>query len=285
MESTIRLIFLIIFLISCGRGFYINEDEDYYNNDNYIQESSEEEEVIVTPICTYSAVTSDVYFSYRLDEGSFSGFSTALLDSSSNGTRQANFYSNDGIDKTISGKHGSGVYFDGVDDEILQDSSIGFTGYNFTFSLWFKHQGGADITGNDPQYLIGMGNYNTNNSFNFILGETSSAFSGIFRLHAKYHDSNSDVVSFANAAYLDNVWHHLVITKNTSGVTIYVDNVQVGQETDAGDKQYQSWDAIEFGNKDVTNFREFKGSMDEINFWNRELTTDEISDLYNCVPE
>ena len=92
----------------------------------------------------------------------------------------------------------------------------------------------------------------------------------------------------------DTDWHHLVVTYNgnaaLSGVKMYLDNsaLSLSQVTDTletDDDILTSTDMIlgAFINNTSTNstIYHFNGNMDEIAIWNKELSSDEVADLYN----
>ena len=70
---------------------------------------------------------------------------------------------------------------------------------------------------------------------------------------------------------LDNQWHHLAITRNASGsVKMYVDSEVIDSRTNAAS-------AASTG---VFSFGPIYGYVDEFRAYNRELTADEINQLY-----
>lgn len=102
------------------------------------------------------------------------------------------------------------------------------------------------------------------------------------------------VAGGGTSAINDTDWHHLVITYNgnaaLSGVKMYLDGSamsmsQVEDSLETDDDILTSTDMIfgAFINNTSTNstIYHFDGYMDEIAIWSKELSSDEISDVYN----
>jgi hypothetical protein len=86
----------------------------------------------------------------------------------------------------------------------------------------------------------------------------------------------------------DSVWHHVVVSYDGLTIKQFVDGVQIssgspgsvqGNISSQGNK-YIGGIPI---NEDSGNGECFKGKMDDVGFWNRALTQQEITDLYNAT--
>ena len=80
----------------------------------------------------------------------------------------------------------------------------------------------------------------------------------------------------------DNQWHHVAITMNqTVGnqVTIYVDGQTAGTSTNTGTWAWPTSQPIEIGRSHDPYWKRYTGLMDDIRFYNRNLTPTEISDI------
>ena len=80
---------------------------------------------------------------------------------------------------------------------------------------------------------------------------------------------------------LDGLWHHIVVTMNINGSTIYVDGQMLSRKAEQNNGQdYSGW--FRFGGlspNDLNN--SMIGTIDDIGIWNRALSAKEVSDLYS----
>ena len=82
----------------------------------------------------------------------------------------------------------------------------------------------------------------------------------------------------------DSIWKHLVFTHDSSsGGYLYLNGVQIASQTTTGDI-CPSTNPLYFGadNNNGVVHRFFDGGLDDIGIWNRALTQEEITDLYNA---
>jgi len=159
--------------------------------------------------------------------------------------------------------------FDGTDDCVNLGTSP-ITTQSFTISLWVKCGASqlqyADIMDASHSLPGNWGIQQDNNNLN-----TFAFF---------YYDSTSSSYIFTNTFILPQTWAHLVCTRDggTSTVKAYVDTVEVGTGTGTGDMLIVTPNLIVGGFNEGGRY--FKGQMDEIRFYNRKLTSTEISALY-----
>ena len=79
-----------------------------------------------------------------------------------------------------------------------------------------------------------------------------------------------------NNTTLDYNWHHIVITKgSTNGHIMYYDNVAIATDS--------SFTGNVYNNLSTTNKigRTFKGQIDQVRIFNKELSAGEVTTLYN----
>ena len=195
----------------------------------------------------------------------------------------ANDESGNGNDGTVNGailttdrngNENSAYSFDGVDDYI-QTAASGIIGrQSRTFSFWVltnssEHQAPIDYTGSGSAFSVVMNN--------------PCPGVGV--------DCGSGVVMKGDNNLINDSWHHCVIIfdsliHNTiSDVVVFIDGeFQSGNACSALDpncviNNTNSADLV-FG-KTVSNVRYVNGSLDDIGIWNRALTPEEITALYN----
>jgi len=158
-----------------------------------------------------------------------------------------------------------GYNFDGINDYITFDDMSTVTKDNdYSISFWFK----LDNTGiNMNLYSFEHGGTDRNN---FAI--TSSNIIVVSLYDGSWHTKSgsfSDTTSF----------HHVVISYNSTDNTFvfYLDNVeQIGTTTgiSSGNVGYR------IGSSSNANEKYFTGNIDEFGIWNRQLTRDEMEELY-----
>jgi len=160
--------------------------------------------------------------------------------------------------------------FDGTNDVINcgNDSSLQITGA-MTVSYWFKGQGGSNSAG-------GVGKLGNNGSRGFCLGMTNTGVIYFF-----IAPTASSVVSASYSHTPDTNWHHLVgvFTPSTS-LEIYLDGQSVDTTPTSTSSQYNASNNLQIGARgDSTGF--FDGEMSNAAIWNTNLTSTEITEVYN----
>ena len=121
-----------------------------------------------------------------------------------------------------------------------------------------------------------------------LLGDWSSGFYFIDNsTHLLFRGWNGDATASTIGEVLyanwdETIFNHLVfiysdVGSGTLDIELYLNNVSFGEITDVG-SAYGDYEWI--GGHDV-NALGLNGTLDEIGLWNRSLTVDEISDLYN----
>lgn len=194
------------------------------------------------------------------------------LDSNSNDS----VASNNGTDANITystgnGKLVQGAGFNGTSSKITFGSTFSGTG-DFSIGMWIKTTTTTDsplwtkratLTGNGICKLgiltdgkIYFWDYN-GSAFQFPAGVT------------------------ATKAVNDGNWHHIVFTRNGTAGKYYVDGLASGTTTAASNLSWNT-DIATVGYGGAGSPTEwFNGALDEIGIWNKELTGDEVSQLYN----
>ncbi len=239
----------IIFLISnIGNVFALSYEELHYD---FIGNTPK----------VLGASTSGLVGYWNFDENS----GTVASDSSGNGnlgqlTNGASW---------TSGKIGSGVVFDGVDDRVLigNPSALNFgTGQDFTISVWIK---GLDTT--QAQKIISKRSSSDGYQLRF-----NSPGSFIWRI-----DEPATITdTIAPAHPLNGLWRHIVTGRSGSQHFLYIDGTLVKTSTDNTSESVQSTENLSIGNDQGSN-EAFNGSVDEVRIYNRGLSAQEIIDIYN----
>ena len=144
---------------------------------------------------------------------------------------------------------------------------------NYTISSWYKI---STIGG----YQNIVSKYGASGGYAVIFNPN-----GILYAHTNSGTSSGNV---CNSSYSEssNSWHMVSVTLDAGIFTFYVDGIIYGACT--GMNYSLSNDATTyFGRQSFGTSENFNGSLDDIGFWNRALTEDEIQDLYtgcNAAP-
>ena len=146
-------------------------------------------------------------------------------------------------------------------------------GLNSSVSVWIKiinnsfgeiyHEGG----GGNPR---GFGMY--------IQDGSGSAGSGT-KLYVLDNGFNGNVTNILNGGY-DlgfNVWHNLILVKNSNVLSLYIDGQFHSQGSLGFNQLNNGW--LNFGVSDIGNLN-FESLLDDIGMWNRALTEEEITSLF-----
>jgi hypothetical protein len=172
------------------------------------------------------------------------------------------------------GKIGQAFTFDGVNDYVaLPNNSLNFTG-NFSFSLWMNRKAAV-------QANILSNFYNGATPYGWWLSITNGTL--LFRMG----NGNSIYICDISTTLLGaNVWQLITITKNSSSVKMYIDGVL---KTSASltvnvvytTTHYPMIGAAKYDSGSPVGFLESGCLIDGVTTWQKELTSDEVTQLYN----
>jgi len=175
------------------------------------------------------------------------------------------------------GKSGNAFTFNGTNAAVLfSNGAWNFTG-NFSISMWVKFS-----TSGLSQILIS----------NFTIGGTTIV-SGWFvektdnlELRFRGYNNGNLVLNATKSSFSPStsVLTHLVFTRGSVNSKIYIDGVLDRTSTATGAPNYESTNYPMIGaNKyNASTYQEFfNGNIDEVNLWNKELTSTEVTELYN----
>jgi hypothetical protein len=176
------------------------------------------------------------------------------------------------------GKIGQAFRFDGINDYVSLPNTSGefnFTG-DFTVSTWFRS---SNLSAS--RYFIN--NYQNNGSYwgygwSFFY---SSSLGFVFQLN------NGAVTNYVNfqSGYGANIWYHVVAVRTMGQKTkIYVNGVdtpatQSGSVSTAAG--YIANQKMDLGGYSPINLYALC-DLDAVSFWNRALTAEEVTNLYNA---
>jgi len=150
------------------------------------------------------------------------------------------------------------IYQNSVNDytNVSDHADLQFAGEDFSVSMWLYQMNLDDGTDN----LQG------------IISKRGALATMDWQLY--YDEGNVTLFDTQGVELNVNQWQHLVLTKSSTTYTLYIDDVQVAQETSA-----QSWtdsDGVAIGNLQTSGSWGFLGRIDEVKVFNSALTTAQI---------
>ena len=227
----------------------------YYGNSSVRSESNAQN--------TFIRIIDGVVGSWHFDEGS----GTTAYDTSGN--------DNDGTLKNgpqwIDGKYGKALSFDGSDDYVNcgNSSNLNFGTNDFTIESWIK------TNYIEKWQLIVSKSYNPGYEL-FVARDNG-------KLLFQIGDGSGWTNFLGNTVVADGNWHHVVAVadRDNNGI-LYVDGnfdneKSITSKSGSVDSEYN----LHVGTRPPSTGYAFNGIIDEVRIYNRALTPDEISDLYN----
>ena len=173
------------------------------------------------------------------------------------------------------GNSNNAYYFDGVNDYISNILSMNSTD-SLTISLWYLSPIPTNISSTHFE-LWDSNNLSNQIHLNFSFNPIPTGY--MYTFIPGIGQAND---SMGTRTY--NAWHHIVVVKAGITETVYVDNIpNFGQFT--GTNSTLNFDKFELGREFTTggNLTDtyYIGKLDDIGIWNRALTQQEITALYN----
>lgn len=187
-----------------------------------------------------------------------------------------NLTNNNSVSFASAGKVGNDATFNGTTNYLSRAAPVSTATTAFSCAFWVNVQSTSAAVG-----WVKNGNDQPNpNSTGWAIGQGATT---IYSAGAKVVVVNSTVAWLNSSTSLTTGWHFIVLTKNSSNVwNIWIDNVQdansmTGAMGHAPDTKFEVGRAQENGG----GFSYFNGPVDELALWDKTLSSQEISDLYN----
>lgn len=182
---------------------------------------------------------------------------------------------------TATGRIGQGLYFDGVDDRIDLGTTLQFPSLPLTVSLWAKPDqipplSAILFSNNKTDFHSGVSlEFQATGLLAGVIGKGTTCGA----------TSRTTGVAPATAPLAIGEWTHIVmIFRALSDMTLYMNGVDVGALTYSGTGNAFGYVASDSGSigagqgSCAPGF--FKGILDDVRFYSRELSPDEINRLY-----
>lgn len=187
-------------------------------------------------------------------------------DNSHNGTWSGTGVTT-GAQYTLSGFRLSAGIFNGSDRYITvtDHADLDNDGTNFTIALAVK----VSTLPSAEKYILNK--YDGTDGYAIRINASN-------QVELIYSDSGSDSTIAASTALTANVWQHIVFTKSSTSLTVYVNGSSNNTET--GSTLGTNSNNLEIG-RYSTDY--FNGQIDEFRMYNSALSSGEVSDLYNKI--
>ena len=223
--------------------------------------------------------TAELVGFWQLDESG----GTAAPDSSGNGHNGT--LNNGPLWQPSGGRFDGALSFDEVDD-YLEIPDFNYTNGvdEFTLCFWFKID---DVAGSLYQYLFSHGNYDTNNSLNVYLRESSASSPEQITTNIKLNDGTRWQPN-TGIALADGQWHMYAITvSSTDGAEIFIDANSIGTDSTIKGSSFNPDTNIHLGSRCDYNIDRYFGNpaaddglLDDVRIYNYPLSSDDIELLY-----
>ncbi len=190
--------------------------------------------------------------------------------------------------------------FDGLNDyvEVPNNTSLDFgPGEDFSLSAWFKGPDQQSWQGTILSKLY-VGNSLTKRNYGYSLmlrgpGSPNAAIYpqaswgqvGFWMGEAITGDKTPPFQLYSNCRYNDDMWHHVVATADRDGMAkLYVDGLIVNQAdiSSLESVNQASGTPFEIGRETTFSSYPFEGLLDEITVFNRALSSEEVTDIYEA---
>jgi hypothetical protein len=183
------------------------------------------------------------------------------------------------VPEIVAGKTGNARQFNGKKGQYIikkHDPLMDFGTHNFSISFWIK-------AGKPTNWTIILGKANdwgNDEDFGWLFGNTGGLDSTdlTFVINPGDAGNNKNTKSVNAENIFDNNWHHVVGIRNNDQIFLYVDGQLKSSES--GVVQTVNVDSPFIIGSGIGDYI-FSGIIDEVAMWDRALSGDDISYLYN----
>ena len=166
--------------------------------------------------------------------------------------------------------------------EILVNYDDAMNSNSITLSAWIYLRSKPGQYGNRPSTIFGRwADGNANEVFRFQITNTNEIYLQISNASSSGNTEN-DSAFFKGGSVSYDTWTHVLVTYNGSVGRVYQNGEMVAEQTIGVDFNLGG-SALNIGSLKASNgtWYLFDGKLDELGYWDRVLTENEISDLYN----
>lgn len=174
----------------------------------------------------------------------------------------------------VTGKVAGALYFNGGYVDVPNSPTVNFGTGDLSMDFWARMIQGNPPVIIDKRTAVGGG------YVGYVLRRVGSN-----QLQFEISDGTSvyNVTSAPLPTLTNNLWHFIAVTLNrsgSSGITLYFDNAVVGVGSAAGSGSITNPANLWIGKSHLNSQVFIEGGLDELEFFNRELTSNEVSALF-----
>jgi len=170
------------------------------------------------------------------------------------------------------------TYFDGVDDRVEINRTLGSGYAELSVSTWVKYNNNL-ATSNKYHPIVAKVGPSFGNSFQ-LANMRSGASSNGGELYFNVQTPNGSFTAFSGVVPSQNVWYNIVGTYDGSNVKIYIDGVLKGTLSASGNINSNT-ELLMLGDAGYGGYSQFlNGNLDEVSIYSRGLTQGEVTDIF-----
>ncbi len=169
------------------------------------------------------------------------------------------------------GNLNNAYYFNNSNDYINNSTVFTSTTYSFSMSFWINCDTFTNTPNIQPETNV-IGAVNFWNSFLFHTYTNGAAYCGI-------NTNSTGRFILPSNTFLINQWTNVIFTYDNSVAKLYLNGLLIISSNNM-DLPIAPWNGFQVGYNNGG--RATLGSVDDIGIWNRALTQQEITDLYNA---
>jgi hypothetical protein len=172
------------------------------------------------------------------------------------------------------GNANSAYSFNGINTSIqVQSNSTLLLTNNYSLNGWFNANVFFNTNNSDRSIISKVSSTGWYNGYEVMVGGNTNDI-----VHVGNVGGNNFILG--NSGYLINTWYMFSVTFDGNTMKLFMNGSLVNSQTQTGNIQTGNI-PLRFGMREG-NFQYFNGKIDDIGIWNRALTQQEITNLYNA---
>jgi alpha-L-fucosidase len=173
---------------------------------------------------------------------------------------------------TTGGKNGGALSFDGINDFVSVNNSSSLSLTQFTVAMWVNL---TNLPAANSYYALAVKGADMAENYELLVGYPNA---GGIHFPVKWTDGNRSGDSSSTQLAAGN-WNHVVLTYDGASAKVYINSVLDTTKTYNKTPLANTGQLI-IGNESAMS-RYLKGKLDEVRIYNRALSQQEITNLYN----